>query len=76
MPKKHRETTNITVSIPNDIAEFVREGIKKDIYKSLNHGIVRLSRIGMEVEKERAKIVHSYETGFSIQAKEEKKEKK
>jgi len=52
--------------------EYIEEKIAEDVFSSRTHAIVRLLRIAIEVERDRAKIVHSYETGFSLSPKKEK----
>ncbi len=65
-----------SIRVQKVVVDYIREKMNESKFNSISHGIERLSYIGMEVEKDRAKIVHSYETGFSIPAKKEKKEKK
>jgi len=71
--RQKRETTHVTgLRVPNDIMEYIEEKIAEDVFSSRTHAIVRLLRIAIEVERDRAKIVHSYETGFSLSPKKEK----
>lgn len=65
-----------SIRVQKVVVDYIREKMNESKFNSISHGIERLSYLGMEVEKEQAKIVHSYETGFSISTKKGKKAEK
>jgi len=70
---KEKKTVQLNgIRCPADIVEYMDKKIEENVFSSRSHAVIRLLRIGMEVEKDRAKIVHSYETGFSLSPKKEK----
>ncbi len=65
-----------SIRVQKVVVDYIRQQMKESKFNSISHGIERLSYLGMEVEKEQARVVHQWKGVIKLKKPVEEEKKK